>query len=79
MSIKLQVRTLDLLKKIVNGNLNKIAYIDYVPQKAKFEKRKNKQPFPRTTPEEQGISSQYLKEFLEELRKAEHYIFMEYL
>ena len=25
MSIKLQVRTLDLLKKIVNGNLNKIA------------------------------------------------------
>ena len=69
MSIKLQVRTLDLLKKIVNGNLNKIAYIDYVPQKAKFEKRKNKQPFPRTTPEEQGISSQYLKEFLEELRK----------
>lgn len=69
MNIKLQVRTLDLFSKIVNGNLNKIAYIDYVPQKAKFEKQKNKQPFPRTTPEEQGISSQYLKDFLEELQK----------
>ena len=71
MNIKLQVRTLDLLSKIVNGNLNKIAYIDYVPQKAKFKKQKNKQPFPRTTPEEQGISSQYLKNFLEELQKED--------
>lgn len=70
MNLKLQVKTLDLFTKLVNGNLNKIAYIEYTPQKAKFQKRKNSQPLPRSTPEEQGISSLYLKSFLEELRQA---------
>lgn len=71
MNLKLQVKTLDLFTKLVNGNLNKIAYIEFTPQKAKFQKKKNSQPLPRSTPEEQGISSLYLKSFLEELEQAE--------
>lgn len=70
MGIKQQVKALDLLKKIVSGNLDKIAYVDYRPQKETFAKKKNTKPLKRTTPEEQGISSEYLLSFLKELDKA---------
>lgn len=69
MSLKLQVRTLDLLTKIVNGNINKIDFVPYLPQKGKCGRMKNRQPLARTTPEEQGVSSEYLRKFLEQIEK----------
>lgn len=71
MNLKVQVKILDLFAKIVNGNLNKVAYIDYAPQKADFQKIESNKMFPRTTPEEQGISSKYLLDFLKEIENEE--------
>ncbi|SES70545.1 serine hydrolase domain-containing protein [[Clostridium] polysaccharolyticum] len=71
MGIKLRVRTLDFFSKIVNGNINKVSYIEFEPQKPSYVKRKAKKKLPRSTPEEQGISSKYLKEFLMELDREE--------
>lgn len=71
MSLKLQVKTLDLFKKIVSGNIDRIAYVKYKPQKEPFHKKKAEQIFRRTTPEEQGISSEYLLSFLKELDSVE--------
>lgn len=66
MNLKVQVRTIDLFTKLVNGNLNKVAYIDFKPQKADFEYKKEDM-LPRCKPEEEGISSEYLRKFMEEL------------
>ena len=72
MNLKVQVRTIDLFKKLVNGNINKIAYIDYKPQKADYEwKNRKENVMPRCKPEEEGISSEYLKAFMEELVEDE--------
>lgn len=71
MNLKVQVRTLDVFAKIVSGNMNKISFIDYVPQKETCKCGENKSPLPRSTPEEQGISSGYLQKFLEELDEEE--------
>ncbi len=71
MSIKYQIKILDLFKKIVNGDMNKIAYIDYAPQKMEYEQHKNIKPFKRSTPEEQGISSYHLLDFLKTLDAEE--------
>lgn len=71
MSIKLQVRTLDLFTKIVNGNINKIDFIPYKVQKAEYIRKKNTKPLIRTTPEKQGVSSEYLLRFLKDIEKED--------
>lgn len=71
MNLKVQVKMLDLFAKIVNGNLTKVAYIDYAPQKADFHKIEGTKKFARTTPEEQGVSSKYLLDFLKEIENEE--------
>ena len=71
MNLKVKVKILDLFAKIVYGNLTKVAYIDYAPQKADFKNLESSKKFPRTTPEEQGVSSKYLLEFLKEIENEE--------
>lgn len=71
MNLKIQVRTLDVFTKIVSGNMNKISFIDYTPQKGVCECKENTSPLPRSMPEEQGISSGYLQRFLEDIDAEE--------
>ena len=71
MGLKLQMRTLDLFRRIVAGEMNTIAYIEQKPQKILMEKYKGKPYFERATPESQGVSSSYLEEFLNIIIKNE--------
>lgn len=67
MGLKVQVKAMDLFGKIINGNVNTISYIDFAPQKPNWSEEEQKQPFPRSTPEKQGIHSEYIQNFLQEL------------
>lgn len=71
MNLKVQVKAIDLVTKLANGHLNQTAYINYEPQKKDYVYKKQRKPFPRSTPEKQGISSEYLQTFLEELGAEE--------
>lgn len=72
MNLKVQVRTIDLFTKLVNGNINKIAYIGYQPQKADVMWKKKVDALPRCKPEEEGISSEYVRAFVEALVEDEN-------
>lgn len=68
MDIKVQIRTVELLLKIITGNIDKLKLVTYEPQKKLMNNKYSpEQLFLRSTPEEQGISSQFLGDFLREL------------
>lgn len=57
-----------LLFKIAGRQTGEISEVMYFPQKPRYEDRPIRQPFPRATPESQGISSQFIQDFLKEMR-----------
>lgn len=70
MDIKVQKRTAELLYQLIKNKENTTSHVTYAPQKEAFLKEKKiEQPFPRSTPEEQGVDSAYLISFLEELQQ----------
>lgn len=59
-----QLKSLELLTNLIRGSTDKINSFDYTPQKFKqFPITSHKQQLPRSTPEEQGISSKYIADF----------------
>jgi len=65
MGIKTQVKMLDLLKKIVAGEMSTISYIENKSLKELMGDIGEDKFFERCTPESQGISSEYLRKFIE--------------
>jgi len=57
-----------LLFRILGRQTGDISRVDYKPQKPHYENVPEEQPFPRATPESQGVSSAYTAEFLQKLR-----------
>lgn len=68
MDLKVQAKTAELLRQLMRVKEHTSSYVDFIPQKEEFlESECIKQAFPRVRPEDQGISSEYLYCFLEEL------------
>lgn len=67
MDFKVQKKTLELLYKLLEGTNGIIPFVSYYPQKEAFPGWKEEQSLKRAIPETQGVSSTYLKQFLEEL------------
>lgn len=66
--IKEQLTAYELILDMLKGKTGHISRVTYTPQKPPFAMQEPiEQPFPRCTPEEQGISSRYLASFLREL------------
>ncbi len=71
MDLKTQKKTLELLYKLLDGTNGIVPFVEYSPQKQVFPDKEEKQRLKRAIPETQGISSVYLKTFLEELVSRE--------
>ncbi len=71
MDLKTQKKTLELLYKLLDGTNGIVPFVEYSPQKQAFPDKEEKQRLKRAIPETQGISSVYLKTFLEELVSRE--------
>ena len=70
MDLKVQLKTLDLIVKIINGSMDRINLVEYAPQKVVFDRESPyEQAFLRATPESVGISSRYLSRFLKDVSK----------
>ncbi|MDO4539868.1 MAG: serine hydrolase [Syntrophomonadaceae bacterium] len=70
MDLKMQTNAVKLVWSILDRRHNTTPIIPPYPHKTKFpEEGALEQPFPRCTPEEQGISSHYVADFLDELQK----------
>ena len=70
---KEQIAVAELITNIILGKTDGASRVDFFPQKPKFPFDKPyEQPFPRATPESQGISSDMLAELLRDLN-ASHY------
>ena len=66
--MKAQLAAYELLLDMLKGKTGHLSHTTFVPQKPAFHREEPKeQPFPRCTPEEQGISSRYLAAFLQEV------------
>lgn len=66
--IKEQLTAYELILDMIKGKTGHISKVTYTPQKPSFAMQEPmEQPFPRCTPEEQGISSRYLAEFIREV------------
>lgn len=69
MDVIMQMKTVDLLIKLITGNFNKIGAYEYASTKGKFFPRKGNDDFPRATPESQGINSDDITDFLNAIDK----------
>lgn len=58
---------LQLFFKLVSRQTGKISRVDFVPQKPHFRSTPEAQPFPRATPESQGVSSAHVLEYFRAL------------
>ncbi len=68
MDLRVNLRAVDVLRKISAGNTTNINFVKFEPWKKRFpEDALYKQAFPRSTPEEQGLSSKLISDFLTEL------------
>lgn len=57
-----------LLWDLINQKTGELGKVDFLPQKPPFDFQSPvEQPFPRSTPEEQGVDSSYLRCFVSEL------------
>lgn len=67
-----EIAFIQLLWEIMNRKTGALGNVSFVPEKPRFdEKIEIEQPFPRSTPEEQGVSSSYIAELVKELRGCE--------
>lgn len=69
MDLFAQMKIMDLMLKYMRGELSKIGGYPYVPQKERYNPDcgADSVPLPREVPEEMGISSAYLRRFIETL------------
>lgn len=65
--IRDQLAVYELLRDIIKGKTGAISKVTYKPQKPAFPVGDIEQKFPRSTPEEQGVSSRYLASFVKEV------------
>lgn len=57
----------ELLRSIIKGETGEISKVTFKAQKPAFPEGEIQKKFPRSTPEEQGISSRYLASFIQEM------------
>ena len=66
-----EAATIELIWDLMRGRTEGISRVDYVPQKPAFpEALPYEQPFPRTSPESQGIHSRQIEELFRELKSS---------
>ena len=66
-----EAATIELIWDLMRGRTEGISRVDYVPQKPVFpEALPYEQPFPRTSPESQGIHSRQIEELFRELKAS---------
>ncbi len=70
MNIATANRTFQLLSRIFDAKNSTAAFLPPSGEKLSLPLRPVQQPFPRTTPESEGISSDHLRRFLEELGRG---------
>lgn len=70
MNISTAGRTVQLLKRICDTKTATQAFFSPPGEKTSLPLRPAQQPFPRVTPESQGISSDHIRRFLEELGRG---------
>ena len=61
-----QVKAVDLMLKFLRGDMQRITPYPFVPMKPAFEPNAAF-GLPTSTPEEEGVSSEYLRQFFEEM------------
>lgn len=71
MDIKTGTAALSIIRQLLDPAVSTTPAINTPPQKPQFVKLPMEQPFKRTTPEEQGVPSAVISEFLEALRTDE--------
>lgn len=73
MCMREQIAVYELLRDIIRGKTGHLSRVTFTPQKPAFPfSEEIKQPFPRTTPEKQGISSRMLSDFFRDLAALQH-------
>ena len=66
-----EAATIELIWDLMRGRTEGISRVDYVPQKPVFpEELPYEQPFPRTSPESQGIHSRQIEELFRALKAS---------
>lgn len=71
MNIRGQMKLADFYLKLYKGELNRISGYEFVPQKQEFTPKSTteKTDLPRSSPEEQGMSSEHINAFIKDLSK----------
>lgn len=70
MDLRTQKKTLEFIYNIIEKKNSSISFVKYKPEKESFSSFKASiEPLPRSTPEEQGISSKYLEKFYNEFKE----------
>lgn len=59
---------IQLFFKLLARQTGQIGKIDFIPQKPHFRGEPVEQPFPRESPESQGVESAHVREYLEALK-----------
>lgn len=67
MDLLSQVKTVDLMLKFLRGDMQHITPYPFQPQKRKSFPLVSSVDFPRSTPENEGIPSEYIQHFFEDL------------
>lgn len=70
MNLSTASRTFQLLSRIFDVRASTEPFLSPAPEKLALPLRPAQQPFPRATPESQGVSSLHIRKFLEELDRG---------
>ena len=72
MDLMTQKKTIEFIYDIIEKKNSNISFVKYKPEKESFNSfEDSSEPLPRSTPEEQGISSKYLENFYNELKNID--------
>lgn len=72
MDLMTQKKTIEFIYDIIEKKNSNISFVKFKPEKESFKSFKDSiEPLPRSTPEEQGISSKYLENFYNELKNTD--------
>ena len=68
-----QIAVYELLRAMIRGKTGHLSKVTFTPQKPAFSfSKEDQQPFPRMSPEKQGISSRMLSDFFRDLAALQH-------
>ena len=71
---KEQLAVAELIMNLILGKTENVSRVEFFPQKKKFpEDLPYEQPFPRATPESQGVSSRLLSAMIRELYSSKEF------